>query len=140
MVADKYVIEGVVNMRRLFFSVVLISIFALTIVGCANKNTGNQVQPISALELKNQLDSGIDNNTVIVDLREPNLYNKGHIPGAVLMPLADFDKQYTLLDKNKRIILVCHTGPMGDASGQFLKTKGYEQVLNLDGGMRNWDK
>ena len=126
-------------MKRLFFSVVLISILALTI-GCANKNTSNQVQSISALELKTQLDSGIDNNTVIVDLREPILYNSGHIPGAVLMPFADFEKQYAQLDKNKRIILVCHTGPMGDASGQFLKTKGYEQVLNLDGGMRNWDK
>ncbi|KJR47310.1 Rhodanese-like domain protein [Desulfosporosinus sp. I2] len=126
-------------MKRLFFTVVLISVLALTI-GCANKNTSNQVQPISASELKKQLDSGIGNDTVIVDLREPILYNNGHIPGAVLMPLADFEKQYTQLDKNKRIILVCHTGPMGDASGQFLITKGYEQVLNLDGGMRSWDK
>ena len=126
-------------MKRLFFTVVLISVLALTI-GCANKNTSNQVQPISASELKKQLDSGIGNNTVIVDLREPILYNNEHIPGAVLMPFADFEKQYIQLDKNKKIILVCHTGPMGDASGQFLKTKGYEQVLNLDGGMRSWDK
>ena len=29
---------------------------------------------------------------------------------------------------------------MGDAAGQLLKTKEYEQVLNLDGGMQAWDK
>lgn len=126
-------------MKKLFFSVVLIGILTL-VIGCANQNTSNQVQPISVAEFKKQLDAGIGNNTIIVDLRESVLYNNGHISGAILIPFADFEKQYTQLDKNKRIILVCHTGPMGDASAQFLKTKGYEQVLNLEGGMQAWDK
>ncbi|AFM42820.1 Rhodanese-related sulfurtransferase [Desulfosporosinus acidiphilus SJ4] len=131
-------------MKKVFFSVILISLLSLIIAGCANQNTSNnssnQVKSISVAELKKQLNDGIANNTLIVDLREPVLYNNEHIPGAILIPFADFEKQYTQLDKNKRIILVCHTGPMGDASGQFLKSKGYEQVLNLDGGMQAWDK
>lgn len=127
-------------MKKVFFSVILISLLSLILTGCANQKTSNQVQSISVTELKKQLDAGIGNNAVIVDLRESVLYNNGHIPGAILIPFADFEKQYTQLDKKKRIILVCHTGPMGDASGQFLKTKGYEQVLNLEGGMQAWDK
>lgn len=127
-------------MKKVFFSIILISLISLIIAGCANPKTSNQVQPISVTELKKQLNAGIGNNTVIVDLRESVLYYKEHIPGAILIPFADFEKQYTQLDKNKSIILVCHTGPMGDASGQFLKSKGYEQVLNLDGGMQAWDK
>lgn len=131
-------------MKRVLFLVALISLLALTTAGCGNQttsgNSNNQVQPISAAELKKQINAGIDNNTVIVDLRESVLYTTEHIPGAILIPFADFEKQYTQLDKNKRIILVCHTGPMGDAAGQFLKTKGYDQVLNLDGGMQAWDQ
>jgi len=127
-------------MKRLFFSVVLISLLALIISGCANKNTSNQVQPISVVELKKQLAAGISDSTVIVDLRESVLYNNGHIPGAILITFADFEKEYPQLDKNKKIILVCHTGPMGDAAGQFLISKGFSQVFNLDGGMRAWDQ
>ena len=127
-------------MKKVYLWVILISLSSLIIGGCANPKNSNQVQPISVTELKNQLDTGIGNNTVIVDLRESVLYNNEHIPGSILIPFADFEKQYTQLDKNKRIILICHTGPMGDAAGQLLKTKGYEQVLNLDGGMQAWDK
>ncbi len=127
-------------MKKVFFSVILISLLSLILTGCTNQKTSNQVQSISVTELKKQLDAGIGNNTLIVDLRESVLYDNKHIPGAILIPFADFEKQYAQLDKKKRIILVCHTGPMGDASGQFLKTKGFEQVLNLDGGMQAWDK
>lgn len=131
-------------MKRVLFLVVLISLLTLTIYGCGNQITGsnsnNQVPSISVAELKKQLSAGIGNNTIIVDLREPVIYNKEHIPGAILIPFANFENKYTQLDKNKRIILVCHTGPMGDAAGQFLKTKGYEQILNLEGGMQAWDE
>lgn len=77
-------------------------------------------------------------NVTIVDLREPQLYKNGHIPGAVNIPFADFQDKYTELDKNKRIIFVCHDGPMGDASSQFLLGKGYHNLANFQGGMAAW--
>ncbi|GAB7388554.1 rhodanese-like domain-containing protein [Bacillaceae bacterium] len=77
-------------------------------------------------------------DVTIVDLREPELYAKGHIPGAINIPFAEFQNRYQELDKEKRIIFVCHTGPMGDASSQFLLEKGYKNLANLKGGMAGW--
>ncbi len=128
-------------MKRLLFLLALLGILTLIIAGCTNNSRStsvNKVQPITVEELKRQLDAGIEKGTEIVDLRESSLYNKEHIPGAILMPFADFEKNYTQLDKNKRIIFVCHTGSMGEAASQFLISKGYNRVYNLEGGMRAW--
>lgn len=125
-------------MKKKLLFVMLIVLSALLIVGC-NDNNPSEGNAITVEELKKELASGLDKDTVIVDLREPNLYDKEHIPGAILIPFADFEKEYIQLDKNKRIIFVCHTGPMGEVTSQFLTSKGYQKVFNLDGGMRAWD-
>jgi len=135
-------------MKRLLLTVVFLAVFSMIITGCTNNNrsTGGlttpniQVQPISVDELTKQLNAGTDKNTVLVDLREPFLYKKGHIKDAILIPFADFEKLYTQLDKNKKVIFICHTGPMGDVTGQFLISKGYTKIYNLVGGMEAWDK
>jgi rhodanese-related sulfurtransferase len=77
-------------------------------------------------------------DVVIVDLRESNLYKKGHIPNSINIPFEEFQDGAKELDPSKSIILVCHTGPMGDASGQILLQKGFQHVSNLSGGMAQW--
>lgn len=61
----------------------------------------------------------------------------GTIPGAINIPfyMFKFKARYRELDPNKRIVFVCHTGPMGEAGAQFLVEKGYARVVNLEGGM-----
>lgn len=129
--------------KGLPFLVILLVITVSVLSGCTNnslaKGTTGQVQSITVQNLKKQLAAGLSKHTVIVDLREPDLYNQGHIPGAILIGFADFEKKYTQLDKNSTIILVCHMGSMGEAAGQFLISKGYSHVYNLTGGMRAWD-
>ncbi|MCF6094155.1 rhodanese-like domain-containing protein [Microaerobacter geothermalis] len=134
-------------MNKKTFLIFALVLLAIILAGCANQGestdlsaANTKVQPITAEELRAQLDAGLDENTVIVDVREPFLYEENHIPGAILIPFAEFEKEYEKLDKNKKIILVCHMGPMGEASGQFLISKGYKQVYNLEGGMRAWEE
>jgi len=133
--------------RKLFLSVIILGLLSIIVTGCTNNNqtegpttSNSQVQSITVDQLYKQLNAGTDQNTLLVDLREPFLYKKGHIKDAILIPFADFEKQYTQLDKNKKIIFICHTGPMGEVTGQFLLSKGYTQIYNLDGGMEAWDK
>jgi rhodanese-related sulfurtransferase len=77
-------------------------------------------------------------DVTIVDLREPDLYKKGHVHNSINIPYADFQTRFRELDSNKSIILVCHIGQMGDVSGQFLLEQGFQHVSNLSGGMGKW--
>jgi rhodanese-related sulfurtransferase len=77
-------------------------------------------------------------NVTIVDVRELDLYKQAHIPGAINIPFNDFEERYTELSKTKKIIFVCHGGPMGEETSEFLIEKGYKDVANLAGGMASW--
>jgi rhodanese-related sulfurtransferase len=87
----------------------------------------------------NELEKYLNNPDVtIVDVRESTGYSNGHIPNAINIPFQDFQQRYKELDSSKFIILVCHSGGMGQASGQFLLQKGFKHVANLSGGMAKW--
>ncbi len=91
---------------------------------------------MSARELQAEIDAG--KKPVIVDLREPELYRAGHIPGARNIPFEQFNDRMKELNPESNIVLVCHTGPMGDVSGALLAGQGYASVRNLSGGMAAW--
>jgi rhodanese-related sulfurtransferase len=76
---------------------------------------------------------------VIVDVREPELFAAGHIPGAINIPYDDAKPRILReLDPQDRIVFVCHGGPMGDELGTLLAGRGYPAVYNLKGGMKRW--
>lgn len=77
---------------------------------------------------------------VIVDVREPELYARGHIPGAMNIPYEDGAHKRILkeLKPSDRVVFVCHGGPMGDELAGILVNNGYPRVYNLIGGMRKW--
>ena len=76
---------------------------------------------------------------VIVDVREPELFAKGHISGAINIPYDDAKPRLVAeLKPSDRIVFVCHGGPMGDELGKLLAAKGYGDVSNLAGGMKKW--
>jgi rhodanese-related sulfurtransferase len=76
---------------------------------------------------------------VIVDVREPELFAKSHIKGAINIPYDDARPRIVKeLSPHDRIVFVCHGGPMGDKLGHLLIRKGYPTVYNLAGGMKKW--
>ncbi|MBI5561930.1 MAG: rhodanese-like domain-containing protein [Deltaproteobacteria bacterium] len=93
---------------------------------------------ITGAELEAMLKDG--SPIVVVDVREPELYAKGHVPGAINMPYED-DSQTRILKElspKDRIVFICHGGPMGDELSEILVDKNYPQVYNVAGGMRKW--
>lgn len=76
---------------------------------------------------------------VIVDVREPELFAEGHIPGAINIPYDDAKPRILReLQPQDRIVFVCHGGPMGDELGRLLAGRDYPSVYNLKGGMKKW--
>lgn len=92
---------------------------------------------IGGPELGKMMESG--QKLVIVDVREPELFKDGHVPGAINIPY-DGAKQRILkeLSPKDTIVFVCHGGPMGDELGAMLTANGYKKVYNVIGGMRKW--
>lgn len=92
---------------------------------------------INGEELQKMMKEG--SHMVIVDVREPDLYSKAHIPGAINIPYDDAKPRILKeLKPSDRIVFVCHGGPMGDELSEILTKNGYAKVYNLIGGMRKW--
>ena len=76
---------------------------------------------------------------VIVDVREPELFRKSHLPGAINLPYPAAKRRAPAeLQPSSDIVLVCHAGPMGDELAAILAARGFPHVRNLAGGMKLW--
>lgn len=117
----------------------LLVALALAAAGCSagSRPASGGYSTISVQELQTRTNAG--EKLTIVDLREPGLYQAGHIPGAKNIPFEEFKDRMSEISANARIVLVCHNGPMGDISGQLLGERGYSDVSNVKGGMAAWN-
>lgn len=73
----------------------------------------------------------------ILDIREVDEFQAGHIQGAVNAPLSTLEEQYSQLEAGKRYYVICQGGKRSERACQFLETKGYD-VVNVEGGMNQW--
>jgi rhodanese-related sulfurtransferase len=64
---------------------------------------------------------------VIADVRDKQEYAKGHIPGAVNIPVAAFASKSSILDKKKRIIVYCNGGGRSNKAYRKLMKLGYKK-------------
>jgi rhodanese-related sulfurtransferase len=76
----------------------------------------------------------------VVDVREPDEYEDGHIPGAKPLPrgLLEYKAAEELPDKDAHIVVHCALGGRGALAARSLKEMGYTNVANMEGGMKDW--
>jgi glyoxylase-like metal-dependent hydrolase (beta-lactamase superfamily II)/rhodanese-related sulfurtransferase len=79
-----------------------------------------------------------DQNTLLLDVREPEEYAHGHVPGAVSLPQAELATRLDEVPRDRPIIAICQTGVRSVRAAQFLKQQGYGDVRSLDGGTEAW--
>jgi phage shock protein E len=81
-----------------------------------------------------------DTSMVILDVRTPEEFAHGHVPGAINIP---YDKLNNHADellsaKNKDVVLYCHSGARAAIAAQTLKAQGFDKLLHLEGDMVKW--
>ncbi len=83
-----------------------------------------------------------ETNTVVLDVRTPDEYKQGHIPGSVLLDFnsPDFDKQVAKLDRNKTYLVHCAVGGRSARACKKMDGLDFSRVYNLQGGMGAWEK
>ena len=78
----------------------------------------------------------INENAIIIDVREVEEYNREHIPNAINIPLSEIDT--ISYNKNDTIIVYCQSGMRSLEAVKILADMGYTSLYNLDGGLLNW--
>ena len=82
------------------------------------------------------LDEG---QAIIVDVREPEEWRAGHIPGAAHIPQGELERRLFELPTDRDVIAVCRTGNRSAWATELLRQHGY-RAMNLNGGMRAWER
>ena len=99
----------------------------------------DEIKRLTSQEAKKIPDSDALGAFQLLDVRQPREYESGHIPGAKLIPLGELEYRYGELDNDRGIISYCRTGHRSMAASSLLCGLGFENVYNLDGGIRTWD-
>lgn len=81
----------------------------------------------------------IDRDIVLIDVREPREYQRGHIHQAILMPMRVVPKKGEELPKDIPIVVICRIGRRSRLAAGILKNMGYNNVYNLQGGVLAWE-
>src|SRR6266487_3528819 len=90
-----------------------------------------------ALEQESRAD---DQDFALVDVREKNEWNEGHIPGAIHVPRGYLELQIeeAVPDKSKTVVLYCAGGVRSLIAGVTLQQMGYQNPISMSGGFGQW--
>jgi phage shock protein E len=95
------------------------------------------ITEISPQDAAAKLGSG---DAVVVDVREKDEWDEGHIPGAIHLSRGtiELDIEENVPDPNAMIICHCGGGGRGALAAESLQKMGYKNVRNMSGGLKAW--
>jgi rhodanese-related sulfurtransferase len=82
-----------------------------------------------------------DPGVLLLDVRSPQEFSEGHIPGARLVPLGDLAPRQWLqehADRCSRLIVICQSGARARKAIEAFKKSGFDRCCLLEGGMDAW--
>ncbi|MGO4391628.1 MBL fold metallo-hydrolase [Variovorax sp. M-6] len=94
---------------------------------------------MSLAELKGRVEAAED-DLIVLDVRERDAYEAGHIPGARLLPRGQLELRVNqdLPDPTRRILSCCELGYISTLAASTLRQMGFLHTVALDGGMKAW--
>ena len=75
----------------------------------------------------------------LLDVRQRKEYDRGHLPGALLVPLDHLQEEMKKLDSDKTTITYCGIGVRSRAAAATLKNAGFTDVHSMAGGIKAWE-
>ncbi len=104
------------------------------------KDIPDDLAMISAPDLWSKLRDQSEKVTpVVIDVREPREFRRGHIPDAKSVPLPQIATLSASLEKDQPVVIVCRSSRRSRRAACTLIGEGYTNVSILDGGMLGWE-
>lgn len=110
------------------------------LTGC-NEEALAGVKQINVNNIPERMEQTIkeSNGAIYIDVRETYEYDEAHIAGFVNFPLSTLEEQLNELPKDKDIYVICRSGNRSMQAATLLKEKGFDQVINVQGAMLDWE-
>ena len=115
-------------LKQLTFSLVA----ALTGLTACNTNTA--YKNVSVGDLK----AATEPNRLILDVRQPEEFTQGHVPGAKLIPLGELGTRLSDVPNDAPIYVICRSGNRSKTASSLLVKNGKADVRNVEGGTLAW--
>lgn len=134
-------------MKTIYFALLAAIVALLLLAACGGQETAAPV--VEEIDLTTLGDS-VDVDTVnalrdnagvfLIDVREPDEYAAGHIPGITLIPMGEVASRLAELPRDKEIIVTCRTGNRSGQVADLLRQQGFTNVHNMSGGIVAWEE
>ena len=114
----------------------LISLLLL-LTGCGGNAADGSYQQITQEEAKEMMDT---QEVIILDVREQDEYDSGHIPGAMLLPAGTIDEATAadaIPEKDSTVLVYCRSGNRSKTASSTLADLGYTNIYEF-GGINTW--
>ena len=110
-----------------------------SVIGCSSKDSEQAYSDIDSAKTVELV--GETKETLVIDVRDADAYEKGHLANAVNIPFDDFEGKIGDLEiyKDQTIVLICNTGNKSGKAAQMLVDKGFTKVYNAKDGMEEYD-
>ena len=120
-------------MKRILILLLLLMLLA----GCGKSTTDGSNQQITQEAAKEMMDA---QDVIILDVREQDEYDSGHIPGAVLLPVGTIDETTAaevIPEKDSTVLVYCRSGNRSKTASSTLAELGYSNIYEF-GGINTW--
>src|ERR671936_2368271 len=99
----------------------------------------SEISEVDATQARELIESG---EPLVVDVREQDEWDEGHIPGAVHIPRGFLESRIERAapDQERQIVLYCAAGNRSAFAAKTLEELGYDDVVSLAGGFTDWKR
>ena len=109
----------------------------LLLTGCGGNTADGSYQHITQEEAKEMMDT---QEVIILDVREQDEYDSGHIPGAVLLPVGSIDEDTAaevIPETDSTVLVYCRSGNRSKTASSTQADLGYTNIYEF-GGINTW--
>jgi phage shock protein E len=106
----------------------------------AGEPSGTQASPVAVMTQEQLVEhlTRHPQHLFVLDVRSPQEYAEGHVPGAVNVPHDQLASRLAEVPKDKDVVVYCRTGRRTALATEVLAANGYKRISRLEGDMQGW--